>query len=121
MKKVLKYSLAILIWVISSCTYQNEEEVFGTIDADPGSGGGNSEPVSLMNDIVPLMNLKCAISGCHNGSRFPNLSVKANIISNASSIKSRTRVGGGMPRNGTLTTAQRDLIADWVDGGALDN
>jgi hypothetical protein len=64
----------------------------------------------------------CAISGCHDGSvsSLPNFSNLSVIQANASMIKSRTQ-SGNMPKTGSLTQNQIDLIACWVDDGALDN
>ncbi len=78
--------------------------------------------VSLENDIMPLLDLKCAFSPCHNGDNGAarNWTVKANVLANASEIKSRTQ-SGDMPRTGSLSQEQKDIIACWVDDGALDN
>ena len=78
--------------------------------------------VSLANDITSIINTNCAVTGCHNGSQPPNLSNTDNIISSASRIKSRTS-SGSMPPSGRedLTQEEIDLIACWVDDGALNN
>lgn len=118
MKSILSVLIFFTLLVVTACTYENEEELFGKVDPDSGS---EPDEVSLTNDIVPIMNSDCAIPFCHvAGEQFPNLSVKANIISNASSIKSRTQ-SGNMPRGGTLSLAQKNLIKNWVDQGKLDN
>lgn len=75
---------------------------------------------SLDSDIMPIISKDCAISGCHNGSIFPRLVTTAEVISNAGRIKSETQ-SGSMPRNRTLTQTEIDLIACWVDDGALEN
>ena len=71
---------------------------------------------------MPLLALKCAISGCHNGDNGAsrNWTVKTNVLANASEIKSRTQ-SGDMPRTGSLSEEQKALIACWVDDGGLDN
>lgn len=77
---------------------------------------------SLNNEIMPLIDLKCATNGCHNGDNgsIPNLKVKSNVINQALLIKEFTQ-SGFMPQNGSLTNDQKALIACWVDDGALDN
>ncbi len=75
---------------------------------------------SWQNEIRPIMETSCALSGCHNGSSRPDLRIFANAKSNASSIKSRTQ-DRSMPREGTLTQQQIDIIACWVDDGAPNN
>lgn len=82
-----------------------------------------SSNVSLTDDIMPLLERECTFSGCHNGDNGSsrNWTVKSNVRSKASEIKSRTQ-SGAMPRDpGELTQAEIDMIACWVDDGALDN
>lgn len=74
---------------------------------------------SWANDIKPIIETKCALSGCHNGSR-PDLRVFANAKTYAKSMKSKTQ-DRSMPAEGSLTDAQIQLIACWVDDGALAN
>ncbi|WP_425391240.1 hypothetical protein [Ekhidna sp.] len=75
---------------------------------------------SLSNDIIPIINRSCAISGCHNGSISPNLTSSTSVINNASRIKSETQQRS-MPRGSTLPQSEIDLIACWVEDGAKDN
>lgn len=70
--------------------------------------------------IKPIMENSCSQSGCHNGSSRPDLRKIENAKFYAKSIKSKTQ-DRSMPREGTLTQQQIDLIACWVDDGALDN
>ncbi|MEQ9467225.1 MAG: hypothetical protein RLN88_07415 [Ekhidna sp.] len=76
--------------------------------------------VSLTDDIFPIIDTNCAISGCHNGTQFPNLTTSSGIRQHASQIKSETQAGT-MPRDGFLSQNEIDLIACWVDDGAKDN
>lgn len=77
--------------------------------------------ISYTSSIKPIIANNCAISGCHNGSNnLPDFSVFSNVQGKASSIKTRTQ-SGSMPRNGSLTQAEKDAIACWVDDGAKDN
>lgn len=76
--------------------------------------------VSLENNIMPIIANDCAISGCHNGSRSPRLTTKEEVIQNAVRIKSETQART-MPRDRTLSPSEIDLIACWVDDGALNN
>lgn len=75
---------------------------------------------SLTTDIMPIIETKCAVSGCHNGSQTPNLSTKTGVINNALAIKTQTQ-SGAMPKEGSITATQKALIACWVDDGADDN
>tara|TARA_R110002012_G_scaffold222599_1_gene394455 strand:- start:7628 stop:8191 length:564 start_codon:yes stop_codon:yes gene_type:complete len=76
--------------------------------------------ISFAASIKPIIEANCAISGCHDGSGNIDYNNFDNIKLNPSDIKSRTQ-SGDMPRNGTLTAAEIDMIACWVDDGALNN
>ncbi|HCM77523.1 MAG TPA: hypothetical protein DIS90_14160 [Cytophagales bacterium] len=78
--------------------------------------------VSFASQIQPIIATKCAISGCHNGDSGAsrNWTVFSNVQANAASIKTRTG-DRSMPQTGSLTQAQIDLIACWVDDGAKNN
>lgn len=86
-------------------------------------GKGDTQ-TSLASDIKPIIETKCAISGCHNGSQSPNLTISTNIISNANQIKSLTQSGQmpqGTSSGGPLSAEQKALIACWVEDGAKNN
>jgi len=100
-----------------SISVNDSEGCIFTIGATVGRGDTGT---SLATQIVPIINSKCAVSGCHNGTQSPDLRSNSNIISNAASIKGLTQ-SGSMPRNGTLTSSQKALIACWVDDGAKNN
>ncbi len=76
--------------------------------------------VSYAASISPVIENSCAISGCHNGSQFPDLRVFKNIHDNAGQIKNLTG-NGTMPQEGTLTQEQINMIGCWVDDGAMEN
>lgn len=81
--------------------------------------------VSFATDIAPILQANCIKSGCHNGDNGAdrNWSVFANVQSNAQNIKTRTG-NKSMPADIAptgLPQAQIDLIACWVDSGALNN
>lgn len=77
--------------------------------------------VSYQTEIRPILQVNCIKSGCHDGgSSLPNWSNLSTVQSRAATIKSMVQ-SGAMPKDGTLTQQQKDLIACWVDDGALDN
>lgn len=78
--------------------------------------------ISYENDIKPILQANCIKSGCHNGDNGSarNWSVFANVKANAANIKERTG-NGSMPEDNPLPQNERDLIACWVDDGALAN
>ena len=76
---------------------------------------------SYANDVKEIITINCVNPGCHDGSRsIPDWSVFSNVQASAEKIKTRTQ-NKSMPQGGTLTQEQIDLIACWVDDGALDN
>ena len=98
-------------------------------------GGNNSSCVNFSTEIQPIFTANC--SGCHIASTRNNLS-----LSNYSSITSGNSSNGPViiagdhtnsllwqyvnsgampPGNSNLTASQINLIATWIDEGALDN
>ena len=97
-------------FLMSSCTKD---------DPTPADG------ISYSTSIVPILETNCNITGCHNGdnSGISNFTVFDNVKSSAAAIKTKT-ANGSMPKASsglTLTQAEKDLIAKWVDQGALNN
>ena len=91
----------------NSCTFVVNQMVMST--------------TSYITDIEPIISMNCAISGCHNGSTsLPDFRSLATVQANSGNIKSFTQTGF-MPRNGSLSQNEIDLIACWVDDGALNN
>ena len=75
---------------------------------------------SWESDIKPIVTKSCAVSGCHDGNSREDLRVYQNAKSRAGQMKSKTR-DRSMPRDGTITQEEIDLIACWVDDGAVLN
>lgn len=79
--------------------------------------------VSFQNDIKPIIETNCLInnSSCHGmNPSLPNWAVFSEVQSRAATIKAKTQ-DRSMPKIGSLTQIQIDLIACWVDNGAKDN
>ena len=109
-----------------SATFQNLSHGTYTVFASDASGCITGKTIkvtsgiSFTNSISSIIQNSCAVSGCHNGSQNPDFRVFKNIQNNALNIKSQTG-SRSMPQGSTLTQAQIDAIACWVDDGALDN
>ncbi len=86
-----------------------------TITIPKGKSG-----TSWISDIKPIVESSCVKSGCHNGVSRPDLSKYDNAKKYAAQMKSETQ-SKNMPRDGSLTQNQIDLIGCWVDDGALEN
>ena len=75
---------------------------------------------SWNSEVRPLIEKSCALSGCHNGIARPDLRIYATAKQYASQMKTLT-ADRSMPFTGTLTQQEIDLLACWVDAGALQN
>ncbi len=98
-----------------------------SVTVKDGSGCEVTENVSVLSgvsyasSVKTIIDTECATSGCHvSGTGRQNFTVFATVQANAAGIKSRTQ-SGDMPRNGTLSQEEKDLIACWVDDGAKNN
>ncbi len=113
-----------------SCDREDEEDLLPDNNNGNGVGNGNGNgaceeiTATLSDDVLPIINQNCAISGCHvAGTGRINLSVKDNIIQNATQIRDFTQ-SGFMPEAGsglTLNDEQKLAIFCWVESGAEDN
>lgn len=92
-----------------------------TYDTLPESQVICTDQISWSAHIKPIIETKCTLEGCHNGSSgLPNFYQFENIKQRASLVKELT-TARIMPRTGSLTQAQIDSIACWVDNGAPEN
>jgi len=78
--------------------------------------------ISYVNDIKPILDTNCNVSGCHNGSLGSTRDWRnyPTVKANAQGIKTRT-ANRTMPPGAPLTQTQIDMITCWVDDGALEN
>lgn len=74
-------------------------------------------------NISPLIQSRCAISGCHasGSANGPGaLTNYAEIFSARTAIRSSVS-SGRMPQGSTLNTDQKNSILCWIDSGAPNN
>lgn len=104
----------------------------------------NAAAIDIEDVQSQVFTPSCALSGCHNGAQFPNLSsgVSFNSIVNVASAQMSslsliapsnpddsyivrkiegTGIGSLMPLGGSLTSTQIQLVRDWVSEGALED
>ena len=115
-----KYSLLFLVVLLAvavhSCRYDNVE---------PKKASLCDTTVHYLTTIQPLINAQCV--PCHSGptpSGSVDFSTYATVSSKALSIKIRVVTIGDMPQAGsgfTLTAAERQEFACWIEQGALNN
>lgn len=113
----------------SNSTFTNLASGTYSIRVVDGAGCSVTQSVKVATgvkysvDVKPIIETKCAISGCHvsGGAAPSNFLQFANVQASAAQIKTNTQ-NGSMPKGGTkLPQAELDLIACWVDDGALNN
>lgn len=124
MKKLLTVLICGIVMIACSKSGSNAP------DGGGGGGGGGTLDCSTVTakafaaNISPIIQSKCATnSNCH-GSGSVNgpgeLTTYEKIFAARSNI--RSAVGSGvMPKEGTITTAQKNSILCWVDVGAPNN
>jgi hypothetical protein len=110
-------SAVALVVLLAGCYYDKEAVLY------PTATDCSSLNVSFSRDIQPIIQSRCAVSGCHDassGNKGGPFTTYTQIQFKASNIKVQV-VSGNMPQGGTLTAAQIKLISCWVDGGAANN
>ncbi len=79
--------------------------------------------VSFLQVIAPILESNCTLPTCHvpePGTARQDLTDFTIVQQLAPEIKRRTQ-NGEMPKEGSITQAEIDLIACWVDNGAPNN
>lgn len=144
MKKILTFLVPVLLMLIATgCYYDNEEQLYANYKNPPviadTTGGGNDtiippQPEDTMicfqDQIMPIFSSNCTMAGCHDGSNNDamRLTTYAYIMngivayhpSQSSIYQAITGTGGTdpMPPTGSLTQAQINLIYRWINQGA---
>ena len=76
---------------------------------------------SYATTIEPILEANCNLSGCHGtGTGARDWTIFNNVKTHAANIKTRTG-NRSMPPGASITQAQIELIACWVDDGAPEN
>lgn len=121
-KTILLFSVITL--VIAACSKSND----GGGGSGGGGGGGGTlnctgVPAAFAANVLPTFQSICANAGCHNTGSLNGpgeLSTYTQIFNARTTIRAAV-AAGTMPKNTTLTTAQKNAILCWVDGGAPNN
>jgi hypothetical protein len=120
-----KIPLFVLGLMLASCYYDQ------VVPFDPPIDVGE---VSFANDIIPIFNKDCNISGCHNGGVAPDLrpANAYNALINGAYIDAGNPEGSElykwmrgdrstpMPLSGPNVTYNAKVLA-WIKQGALNN
>jgi len=117
MKYVIIVYIVIAI-VLTGCYKDNEETLYGEVTCDTTS-------VSFSNDILPIIEMNCTVTGCHvAGGRAPGIYENYNQIKakvDDGKFKDRVLVQQDMPPGTPLTECQILYITKWLNDGAPNN
>lgn len=90
-------------------------------DADTISCDGVT--VSFADDVLPVVQSRCATSGCHatGSTNGPGaLLTYSQIFAARTAIKSAV-ASGSMPKGSSLSSNDKTSIICWIESGAADN
>lgn len=119
--KPLIMALLFGIGLLSSCYYDNEEELYEYYNQQNQC---DTTAVSFVDDIMPMIQGNC-ITGCHvaggtgNGIFENYAEVKAKVDNG--SMMQRVVVAQDMPPSSTLTPCQISQMQAWILNGAPNN
>jgi hypothetical protein len=117
MKKMHLFLLVLaLVFFILSCSKSSSNPPPTTITCD-------GTVKTFFTDVNPLIQSFCNKSGCHTSgsSNGPGPLTNYTQVFNARSAIRNAIESGFMPRDATLTTAQKTAIICWIDSGAPNN
>ncbi len=76
--------------------------------------------ISFATTVKPLLDKNCNFSGCHDDQVVTALNNFQNVHDGAAQIKLSIQTGK-MPKNRTLSVADKNAIFCWIDNGAKNN
>ena len=89
--------------------------------ADSSNVQNTCDPnISFANTIKPILDHNCNFAGCHDDQVITALNIFQTVHDGAAQIK-LSILTGKMPRNRTMTAADKNAIYCWVDNGAKNN
>lgn len=114
MLRILPFSFGLLLALLG-CTHDSVEALRPT-EPTPTAA------VSFAEEVRPLMQAYCSLSGCHDGSSplADPLLTYAQIRPQAQAIADEV-ASGSMPIGRSLRADQIDLLLRWVAEGAREN
>lgn len=125
MKNIFKngYKLLAIIAtpvILNSCYYDKAEILYPNSNATLDCGTISAK---FGTDVNPIIQSKCATSGCHDASASGGYAFRnySEISAAKDAILSSAVVNKSMPQDGPLSLDERSKIKCWIDGGALDN
>lgn len=118
----IKFSYATLLafTLISGCYNNKEELLYPGSNTPPRCA---TTPAKFSTDVLPLIQSKCAIPGCHNAAASGGLTFQTYTQISAAKLRIHTQavVQKTMPPTGPLLPAESDKLKCWIDGGGLND
>ena len=110
--------LFLIALLAAGCYYDNEDDLYGP--------ACDASVFSYSAKIQPIIQANCQNSSCHgagqadgNGELLTYDNVMTFIQDNR--LRNAVVVNKSMPKDGSLTTCERDLIEKWLNAGAPNN
>jgi uncharacterized membrane protein len=105
---------------VSGCYYDKADLLYGT--SAPINCAATS--AKFATDVNPIIQSKCATSGCHNSASAAGncvLVTYAQISAQSARINQRCVVEKTMPTGGPLPAAEMAILKCWIDSGSPNN
>lgn len=120
MKFIFVSILLTAIIVLSACKKSSSPSDGGNTTFTPNCNGA---AIVFSADVSPIFQSVCSQSGCHNSGSVngPGPLTNYTQINAAKSNIRAAIISGAMPKNTTLTAAQKNSIICWIDAGAPNN
>jgi len=112
-------SVLLLTLFLSSCYYDNEDELY------PGNIPCDTAQVTYSIQVEPIISASCASASCHvlggtGSGNFQNYSGVKSKVDNGS-FMNRVIVQQNMPPNGDLSACEIEQLKVWLSNGAPNN
>ena len=127
MKKSILVIIA-AVFITVACSKGGDGGGGGNGGGNGGGGGGGVNctgvPASFSANVNQIIQTSCATDAACHGSgsaNGPGPLLTYTQISNARVAIKNAVANGTMPQNGSLSTAHKNSIICWVDGGGLNN
>lgn len=118
MKRLQLFSAIAAVMFFIACSSDKDETL------NPGGDPCSNVPVSFSANVAPIIAGSCAANAaCHGDGSVngPGPLLNYTHVKNAASQIQSAVVSGRMPKQGTLSASQKNIINCWVEKGALNN
>lgn len=105
-----KFGTLVLLIFLLGCTKNDGSSTFST--CDPAT--------SYKSTVKTILVTSCSGAGCHDGNNLPSLADYQTAHDAAAQIKTAV-ANGVMPKNATLSPADKAALICWLSNGAQNN